>query len=193
MSVFRGARASDSLKVQGVLEESSADSSQMLGGSALSAAVPGPEPSFITTHPCAGKELRRNQHAQILFPSALGPRATTQNGINWDYGGFGCLAATQGWMLNLCLSDLDSCLIKLVHSGHCLPRTFLLKEWLQVVLLCDRLLALLQYMALMDGCNTTFLSEITKSTNKFSRFSSHLFRAFLVMAKCQQVWLFKNI
>ena len=90
-----------------------------------------------------GKELMRNQHVQILFPSALGPRATTQNGINWDYGGFGCLAATQGWMLNLCLSDLDSCLIKLVHSGHCLPRTFLSKEWLQVVPLCDRLLALL--------------------------------------------------
>lgn len=88
-------------KVQGVLEESSADSSQMPGvgwgwGSALSAAAPGQEPSFITTHPCAGRELRRNQHAQILFPSALGPRATTQNGINWDYGGFGCLAATQG-------------------------------------------------------------------------------------------------
>ena len=186
MSVFGGARASDSLKMQGVLEESSADSSQMLGreGGALSAAAPGQEPSFITTHPCAGEELRRNQHAQIPFPSALGPRATTQNGINWDYGGFGCLAATQGWMLNLCLSDLDSCLIKLVHSGHCLPRTFLSKEWLQVVLLCDRLLALLQYMALMDGCNTTFLSEITKSTNKFNRFSPHLFRAFLVMAKC---------
>ena len=32
MSVFGGARASDSLKVQGVLEESSADSSQMLEG-----------------------------------------------------------------------------------------------------------------------------------------------------------------
>lgn len=98
MSVFGGARASDSLKMQGVLEESSADSSQMLGreGGALSAAAPGQEPSFITTHPCAGEELRRNQHAQIPFPSALGPRATTQNGINWDYGGFGCLAATQG-------------------------------------------------------------------------------------------------
>lgn len=75
--------------------------------------------------PCKGKELMRNQHVQILFLSALGPRATAQNGINWDYGGFGCLAATQGWMLNLCLSDLDSCLIKPAHSDHCLPRTFL--------------------------------------------------------------------
>lgn len=129
--------------------------------------------------PCKGKELMRNQHVQILFPSALGPRATAQNGINWDYGGFGCLAATQGWMLNLCFSDLDSCLIKLAHSGHCLPRTLLAKEWLQVVLLCDRLLAVIQYIALMDCCKTTFLSEINKSTNKFNGFSSHLSELFL--------------
>lgn len=121
----------------------------------------------------------QNQCVQILFPSALGPRATAQNGINWDYWGFGCLAATQGWMLNVCLSELDSCLIKLPHSGHCLPRTFLSKEWLQVVLFCDRLLALIQCVALMDCCNTTFLSEITKSTNKYNGFSSHLSELFL--------------
>lgn len=134
---------------------------------------------YYSPTPCKGKELMQNQHVQILFPSALGPRATAQNGINWDYGGFGCLAATQGWMLNLCLSDLVSCLIKLAHSGHCLPRTFLSKEWLQVVLLCDRLLAFIQYVALMDCCNTTFLSQITKSTNKFNGFSSHLSGLFL--------------
>lgn len=142
--------------------------------------------------PWKGKELMRNHHVHILFLSALGPRATAQNGINWDYGGFGSLAATQGWMLNLCLSDLDSCLIKLPHSGHCLPRTLLSKEWLQVVLLCDRLLALIQYKALMDCCNTTFLSEITESTNVFSGLTSS-FSAFLVISKCQQVLLFKNI
>lgn len=136
-------------------------------------------PPLLRPTPVQVKSWGGTSNAQILFPSALGPRAATQNGINWDYGGFGCLAATQGWMLNLCLSDLDSCLIKLVHSGHCLPRTFLSKEWLQVVLLCDRLLALLQYMALMDGCNTTFLSEIPKSTSKFNRFSPHLSGFFL--------------
>lgn len=70
------------------------------------------------------------------------------------------------------------CLIKLAHSGHCLPRTCLSKEGLQVELLCDRLLALIQYMNLKDCCNTTFLWEITKSTNKFSGFS-YLSRLFL--------------
>lgn len=53
-------------------------------------------PLLLQTHPCTGNELMRNQHVEILFPAALGPRATTQNGINWDYGSFGCLAATQG-------------------------------------------------------------------------------------------------
>ena len=153
VSVCQGTPASNSPKVRDVLEESSADRLQMLRGMEVGGGLwllqpSGQEPlrrcpTLLQTHPCTGKELMRNQHVQILFPSALGPRATTQNGINWDYGGFGCLAATQGWMLNLCLSDLDSCLIKLVHSGHCLPRTFLSKEWLQVVPLCDRLLALL--------------------------------------------------
>ena len=81
MSVFRGARASDSLKVQGVLEESSADSLQMLGGSALSAAAPGQEPSFITTHLCAGKELRRNQQCADSLPLCPWPKGSH---TEWD-------------------------------------------------------------------------------------------------------------
>ena len=102
------------LKVQDVLEVSSCwQNAEARWGRAL-IATGGNRNTCIGTllyyrpTPCKGKELMRNQYVQILFPSALGPRATTQSGINWDYGGFGRLAATQGWMLNLCLSDLDS-------------------------------------------------------------------------------------
>lgn len=53
-------------------------------------------PSFITNPPPVEVRAGAEPELQIRFPSALGPRATTQNGINWDYGGFGSLTATQG-------------------------------------------------------------------------------------------------
>lgn len=111
------------------------------------------------------------------------PLPLAQGQLN-KMGLIGIMGALAAWLLLK-----DECLI---YVSVILTPAWL--NWLTQAIVCQglffqrrsyrwcfsvRLWALIQHVALMVCCSPTFLSEISKSTNKFNGFSSHLSRLFL--------------